>query len=201
MGDRAKPTQKLHPHPPPRRGPGDRTFQPHVLGLAQPSGSLCVLVTRCRTSTVGDAGMAHAGHLGTPPLAAGALGAELLCLRSLTGVWNNPGVPVGVVLGVRGRGAGPRAESSRAPKFCVPGHQAPTRHWAIRQLDRGLLGETAPRDTPQLQLRQRLRLSRTLHRLRGPATDPPPEVLAEGPHPSHLQNGAQSAWLSARLVP
>lgn len=115
MGDRAKPTQKPHPHPPPRRGPGDRTFQPHVLGLAQPSGSLCVLVTRCRTSTVGDAGMAHAGHLGTPPLAAGALGAELLCLRSLTGVWNNPGVPVGVVLGVGEGVLGPGLRAAGLP--------------------------------------------------------------------------------------
>lgn len=73
--------------------------------------------------------------------------------------------------GARGRGAGLRAESGWAPELCVPGRQAPTRHWAIRQPDRGPLGQTAPRDTPQLPMSRCLPKPETT-----PASEPQPHL-------------------------
>lgn len=86
-------------------------------------------------------------------------------------VRNKPGAPEGGVPGARGRGAGPRAASGQAPELCVLGRQAPTRHWAIRQPDRGPLGQTAPRDTPQLPMSRCLPKPETT-----PASEPQPHL-------------------------
>lgn len=59
---------------PPPRGPGDRTSQPHVLGPAQPSASLCT-GDKVKDQRRGQGGRGPRRILDTPPLAAGALGA------------------------------------------------------------------------------------------------------------------------------